>query len=240
MYCSFECQILAQYAVKCSGILQVTQSGSTRSRARRWARVVDSATWPEILKRYLLSSRKSAGLYAINGEKNSSNPCFSTLSNPPLAYILKIITRFSGFETLHMQDITPIQLFYLFILARFIKWQVLICFLAHSVAIEDMDDQCVGLRAARDLMVMPYYKLKPEMHLRLLHALCNDIVNCQGMKNAMTVRIEEVSRLNVEKFHADAEVLLLFDRSISCSEFLYTCILHLQALQYEISRHPVI
>jgi hypothetical protein len=28
-----------------------------RSRARRWARVVDEATWPEILRRYLLATR---------------------------------------------------------------------------------------------------------------------------------------------------------------------------------------
>lgn len=82
------------------------------------------------------------------------------------------------------------------------------CFPVHVGPIEDMDDQCVGLRAARDLMMMPYYKLKPELHLKLLHALCNDIANCQGMKNAMTVRIEEVSRLNTEKIHADAEVFL--------------------------------
>ena len=28
-----------------------------RSRARRWARVVDEATWPEILRRYILATR---------------------------------------------------------------------------------------------------------------------------------------------------------------------------------------
>lgn len=28
-----------------------------RSRARRWARVVDEATWPEVLRRYLLATR---------------------------------------------------------------------------------------------------------------------------------------------------------------------------------------
>lgn len=28
-----------------------------RSRARRWARVVDDATWPEVLRRYLLATR---------------------------------------------------------------------------------------------------------------------------------------------------------------------------------------
>ena len=28
-----------------------------KSRAKRWARVIDEATWPEILRRYLLASR---------------------------------------------------------------------------------------------------------------------------------------------------------------------------------------
>ena len=36
---------------------QVGQDGLMRSRARRWARVVDEATWPEILRRYLLATR---------------------------------------------------------------------------------------------------------------------------------------------------------------------------------------
>lgn len=31
--------------------------GVVRSRARRWARVIDDSTWPEILRRYLLASR---------------------------------------------------------------------------------------------------------------------------------------------------------------------------------------
>ena len=36
---------------------QVGQEGYMRSRARRWARVVDDATWPEVLRRYLLATR---------------------------------------------------------------------------------------------------------------------------------------------------------------------------------------
>lgn len=36
---------------------QVGQEGLMRSRARRWARVMDEATWPEVLRRYLLVSR---------------------------------------------------------------------------------------------------------------------------------------------------------------------------------------
>ncbi len=37
--------------------MQVGQDGLMRSRARRWARVVDEATWPEVLRRYLLATR---------------------------------------------------------------------------------------------------------------------------------------------------------------------------------------
>ena len=36
---------------------QVGQEGYMRSRARRWARVVDDAPWPEVLRRYLLATR---------------------------------------------------------------------------------------------------------------------------------------------------------------------------------------
>ena len=38
----------------------MAMEGVVRSRAKRWGRVIDEATWPEILRRYLLASR--AGL----------------------------------------------------------------------------------------------------------------------------------------------------------------------------------
>jgi hypothetical protein len=34
-----------------------THLADKRSRAKRWARVLDSSTWPEVLRRYLLASR---------------------------------------------------------------------------------------------------------------------------------------------------------------------------------------
>ena len=43
--------------MRVSALLQVGQEGYMRSRARRWARVVDDATWPEVLRRYLLATR---------------------------------------------------------------------------------------------------------------------------------------------------------------------------------------
>ena len=39
--------------------------GVVRSRAKRWSRVIDERTWPEILRRYLLASR--AGLPVPEG-----------------------------------------------------------------------------------------------------------------------------------------------------------------------------
>ena len=46
-----------------SGV-QVGEEGSAKSRARRWARVVNnnSFTWPEILRRYLLATRAKSGI----------------------------------------------------------------------------------------------------------------------------------------------------------------------------------
>jgi hypothetical protein len=41
-------------------VLQMGMEGVVRSRAKRWGRVIDEATWPEVLRRYLLASR--AGL----------------------------------------------------------------------------------------------------------------------------------------------------------------------------------
>ena len=45
------------FRMTCCLHLQVGQEGYMRSRARRWARVVDDATWPEVLRRYLLATR---------------------------------------------------------------------------------------------------------------------------------------------------------------------------------------
>lgn len=40
--------------------LQMGMEGVVKSRAKRWGRVIDETTWPEVLRRYLLASR--AGL----------------------------------------------------------------------------------------------------------------------------------------------------------------------------------
>ncbi|KAK9824389.1 hypothetical protein WJX72_009931 [[Myrmecia] bisecta] len=50
--------------LRCILLEQVGQGGPTSSRARRWARVVDETTWPEILRRYLLASRAPLGVLA--------------------------------------------------------------------------------------------------------------------------------------------------------------------------------
>lgn len=43
---------------------QVSEDGPLKSRAKRWARVVDknSFTWPEVLRRYLLATRAKQGV----------------------------------------------------------------------------------------------------------------------------------------------------------------------------------
>ena len=41
----------------CEPRVQVKLGGPGRSRAKRGCRLVDEATWPEVLRRYLLASR---------------------------------------------------------------------------------------------------------------------------------------------------------------------------------------
>ncbi|DBA80639.1 TPA: hypothetical protein ACH3X1_007887 [Trebouxia sp. C0004] len=50
--------------LSCVLLDQVSEEGSGKSRARRWARVVhkNSFTWPEILRRYLLATRAKTGI----------------------------------------------------------------------------------------------------------------------------------------------------------------------------------
>ena len=45
-------------------LLQINEEGPAKSRARRWARVLDknSYSWPEVLRRYLLATRAKAGI----------------------------------------------------------------------------------------------------------------------------------------------------------------------------------
>lgn len=87
-----------------------------------------------------------------------------------------------------------------------ISWLNFLFVVVYSIPIEDMDDSQVALRAARDLTKMPYHNVNPNLHLRLLHGLCNDIVSCQGFKDFMTARIEETYRLQAQKQQADADV----------------------------------
>ncbi|CAD7702456.1 unnamed protein product [Ostreobium quekettii] len=128
--------------LRCVLLDQVGQTGMARSRARRWARVVDHATWPEVLRRYLLASREAQGVAKVD---------------------------------------------------------------VRDTAVEFMDDHQIAQRAAEDLGSSPFYLLGPRYHLRLLHALCNDIINCSAMKDEVMGRLEETIQLCAEKYHADAE-----------------------------------
>ena len=60
--------------------------GVVKSRAKRWARVIDESTWPEILRRYLLASR--TGLAVPEGMAELDNQADTGLMDDHYACIL--------------------------------------------------------------------------------------------------------------------------------------------------------
>uniref|UniRef100_A0A383VPI7 PHD-type domain-containing protein n=1 Tax=Tetradesmus obliquus TaxID=3088 RepID=A0A383VPI7_TETOB len=68
-----------------------------------------------------------------------------------------------------------------------------------------MTDDLIMVHAAVELGKQDAWRLPPEFHLRLLHALCNDVVNCFNMKAEISSRLDTSIALQIEKFHADAE-----------------------------------
>ena len=53
-----------QASQTCFVLLQINEEGPAKSRARRWARVLEknSYSWPEVLRRYLLATRAKTGI----------------------------------------------------------------------------------------------------------------------------------------------------------------------------------
>ncbi|KAF6250372.1 hypothetical protein COO60DRAFT_1629876 [Scenedesmus sp. NREL 46B-D3] len=68
-----------------------------------------------------------------------------------------------------------------------------------------LSDDLIMVHAAVELGKQDAWRLPPEFHLRLLHALCNDVVNCFNMKAEISSRLDTSIALQIEKFHADAE-----------------------------------
>eukprot|EP00879_Flechtneria_rotunda_P023010 GHRR01024322.1.p1 GENE.GHRR01024322.1~~GHRR01024322.1.p1 ORF type:complete len:526 (+),score=186.96 GHRR01024322.1:244-1821(+) len=68
-----------------------------------------------------------------------------------------------------------------------------------------MSDDLIMVHAAVELGKQAAWRLPPEFHLRLLHALCNDVVNCYNMKAEISSRLDTSIQIQIEKFHADAE-----------------------------------
>ncbi len=50
------------------------------------------------------------------------------------------------------------------------------------------------------------YTLPYTFHLRLLHALANDAVCCDAARSEVANRLESLEKLQVHKYHSDAEV----------------------------------
>lgn len=50
------------------------------------------------------------------------------------------------------------------------------------------------------------YALPYTFHLRLLHALANDAVCCDAARSEVANRLESLEKLQVHKYHSDAEV----------------------------------
>ena len=61
-------------------------------------------------------------------------------------------------------------------------------------------------QAALELGKQPYHQLSPGFHLRLLHTLCNDVLQCYLMKEELLVRLDITAELTTLKYHKDAEV----------------------------------
>lgn len=51
-----------------------------------------------------------------------------------------------------------------------------------------MTDDLIMIHAAWELGRSSALRMSPEFHLRLLHALCNDVVNCFTMKSEIATR----------------------------------------------------
>ena len=69
----------------------------------------------------------------------------------------------------------------------------------NGVPTPNLDDRGAAVVAARELAVKPYYRLSPELHLRLLTALCGDALSCGPMRAVINERETSMSSLHTER-----------------------------------------
>ena len=105
-----------------------------RSRAKRWARVINENTWPDILRRYLLASRINKPVSDADIKSDD-------------------VVRYAPDE--------------------------------------------VAVKAAVQLGNKPYWELSPELHVRVLSALCDDILQSTSMRTEVNSRFDTLVQLNV-------------------------------------------
>ncbi|KAF8056775.1 hypothetical protein HT031_006273 [Scenedesmus sp. PABB004] len=77
--------------------------------------------------------------------------------------------------------------------------------LARGDACASLSDDLVMVHAAVELGKRAVWSLPPELHLRLLHALCNDVVNCFNMKTEIGGRLDATISQSTRQYHANAE-----------------------------------
>jgi hypothetical protein len=105
-----------------------------RSRAKRWARILDTVTWPSILRRYLLATRANLPISDAD-----------VVSDDALAF-------------------SPNQL---------------------------------AVKAALELGTKRWWKLSPELHVRLLCLLCDDMLQGSQLRLEIARRLDAMALLHV-------------------------------------------
>ncbi|KAK2078741.1 hypothetical protein QBZ16_003581 [Prototheca wickerhamii] len=167
----------------CCLIEQQNQDPPMKARARRWARVLTPNTWPEILRRYLLATRgrrrerpRREEEDEEEGDEDEDDDASTgrAAARPGSALDGEVDEQEVGGEEANT---------------------------AESDAALDplaLADDAAALLAARELARGAWHGLRPELHLRLLGALCYDIAQGYALRADINARLQESIRLQTE------------------------------------------
>jgi hypothetical protein len=186
----------------------------THAKVERWLRILDDATWPEILRRYvravhimphILKERMRMQMLEEEEEdreeedrEEEEDGDVSNLDNTKTAAVQSRTGDEEKTKLQHQSDEYGKEYFVLD--ASIGTHDDLINdLIVEPEKVLHMDDKTFAVHGVRLLSRMAWWELPPAVHIRLLSLLCYDVAQGRTLRDDINERVLEYSKLLIEK-----------------------------------------
>jgi len=170
---------LYQQLLLCCILEQLNRDPPAKSIANRWWKLMTNATWPEILRRYLLRTRNGLGPGGVELNKHHVTDTHGNGADDDEAGDEDAGgSGGSGSSSSERGRPAP----------------------PHDMNPLEMDMDQIALHAADVLQTESWWTLRPIVHLKLLHLLCYDIAQGYNLRQEIQGRLNESITIHTERF----------------------------------------